>query len=353
MRITHVMFGFTTGGAELMVSDIISEQAKAGHTLTLLVINNHYEQQLIDCIPDTVRVVKVNRPESSHNPLWLLKYNIELRKTCPEIVHFHQAKGAYITMRPKGTKLVHTVHDTGIRLKPSKKLDCIFSISEAVQKDLRKLWGMESIVITNGISTGNIECRQYDAETSLPQPIRMVIVGRLMHTKKGQDIAIEATGILKTRGIDCRLDIIGDGDSGAFLQELACRNGIDDRVRFLGNRSRRSIYSSLKDYDIFLLPSRNEGFGLTVAEAMSAKVPVITCDREGPMEIIADGKFGTPFVSGNARSLADAIEKVTRNYPYYASLASQEAYAHAVENFSVSRTSIQYLEQYKLLRNGK
>ena len=42
MRITHVIFGFTTGGAELMLADIMAEQAEAGHEVSLVVINHHY-----------------------------------------------------------------------------------------------------------------------------------------------------------------------------------------------------------------------------------------------------------------------------------------------------------------------
>ena len=47
MRITHVIFGFTTGGAELMLADIMAEQAEAGHEVSLVVINHHYEEALL------------------------------------------------------------------------------------------------------------------------------------------------------------------------------------------------------------------------------------------------------------------------------------------------------------------
>ena len=50
---------------------------------------------------------------------------------------------------------------------------------------------------------------------------------------------------------------------------------LEKHVRFLGNQSREYVYSHLKDYDLFVQPSRFEGFGLTVAEAMAACVPVL------------------------------------------------------------------------------
>ena len=69
MNITHVSFGFTTGGAELMMADIMAEQARAGHDVTLIVINRHYEQPLLDGIDKRNRVVKLNSPDGSHKPL--------------------------------------------------------------------------------------------------------------------------------------------------------------------------------------------------------------------------------------------------------------------------------------------
>lgn len=332
-----------------MVADIMAEQIKAGHEVTLLIINRHYEQPLLDALPHELQVVRLDRPQGSHNPLWFLRYNLLLRRTRPDIIHFHQVKGAYYTIHPRGVPMVHTVHDTAIPTPPAPRLDRVFAISQAVSDDLSNRYGMDSVIVENGIASTRISKRPAGRMPS--SPLRLVNVARLTHPKKGQDIAIEAMGILASRGIDATLDLIGEGESEPFLRELADRLGVGEKVRFLGNRSRRQIYSTLADYDIFLLPSRNEGFGLTVAEAMAACLPVVVSDIEGPMEIIGNGRYGTPFESGNPHSLADAITAVATDYPRHAATACGDAYRRVMDRYDISRTAREYLGEYARLTN--
>lgn len=349
MRVTHVMFGFNTGGAELMVADIMAEQAKAGHDITLLIINDNYEQHLLDALSESVRVVKVGRPEGSHNPTWYLRYNLMLRRTHPDIVHFHQVKGAYFTIKPRGAKMVHTVHDTSIARRPSPKLDRVFAISQAVSDDLHERHNLPSVIVHNGIACSRLNQK---LSPTCSSPLRLVNVARLMHNKKGQDIAIEALPLLAARGIDATLDLIGEGESEQYLRDLAKERGVADKVNFLGNRTRTYIYSALARYDIFVLPSRFEGFGLTVAEAMAAKLPVVVSDIEGPMEIIDGGRYGVPFATGDPQALADAVAEVAARYRDYQSIAAKEAYRHVTERYGIDRTAKEYLVEYKKIING-
>lgn len=347
-----MIFGFTTGGAELMLADIVAAQAEAGHDVTLLVVNRHYEEALLRDIHPKVKVVLVNRPEGSRNPWWMLRYNLMLRRTRPDVVHFHQSRGAYITPKWRGVKFVVTMHDTGVKLRPHpRRIDTVFAISEAVRDDLRERFGIESVVVANGIACGRIAPKgEADREYSPAsgRELRMVSIARLMHEKKGQDLAIEAVAKLKAAGIPCSLTLIGTGESEAYLRQLAEERGVAGNVIFAGNRSRKEIYSSLHTYDLFLLPSRYEGFGLTVVEAMAAQVPVVVSDIEGPLEIIEGNRYGTPFRCGDAGSLRDAIACVANDYGRYAELARTDAYRHALERYDISRTAGEYVEAYFL-----
>lgn len=67
---------------------------------------------------------------------------------------------------------------------------------------------------------------------------------------------------------------------------------LEDHVIFEGLKEQAWIYENLCRYDLFIQPSRYEGFGLTVAEAISAKVPVLVSNIEGPLEIIDGGRLG-------------------------------------------------------------
>ena len=349
MNITHVSFGFTTGGAELMMADIMAEQARAGHDVTLIVINRHYEQPLLDALDKRIRVVTLNRPEGSHNPLWLLRYNLVLRRTHPHIIHLHSSKAPGFTFNTPGAKIVMTVHDTGINLRHTKKLHQVFAISEAVHADLLQRLSRPSTVVENGITCSRISVKPTDeANDQSSGSFRIAVVARLMHQKKGQDIAIEALNLLKKShpSRNVTLDFIGEGSSEQHLRALAETHGLSASINFLGNRSRDYIYSHLCDYDLFLLPSRYEGFGLTVAEAMAAKVPVLVSDIEGPMEVIGNGRFGSHFRCGDPGDCAAAIARIIADYPRHLALARNDAYRHVTERYDISRTAADYLRHY-------
>ena len=83
---------------------------------------------------------------------------------------------------------------------------------------------------------------------------------------------------------------IGEGDSRTFLEKMSADLNVADRVDFLGLKDRDYIYQHLCDYDLMCHPSRFEGFGLTVAEGMVAKLPVLVATGDGPYEIIGQGK---------------------------------------------------------------
>lgn len=117
-----------------------------------------------------------------------------------------------------------------------------------------------------------------------------------MHEKKGQHILIKAVNKLIKQGYNqIRLDIIGDGDSHKYLKTLVKELDITEYVRFLGSKNQSYIYEHLCDYDLFVQPSIYEGFGLTVTEAMAAKVPVLVSENQGPIEIIDYGRLGYSF----------------------------------------------------------
>lgn len=347
MNITHVSFGFTTGGAELMMADIMAEQARAGHNVTLIVINRHYEQPLLEALDNRIRVITLNRPEGSHNPLWYLRYNLSLTSTKPQIVHFHSTKASAITITHSNVRYVETIHDTmGIPQKTSN-INCIFAISKAAYSSLLDKTGIKSTIIHNGILTHQVK-HNANKPKSLNRRFRIIVIARLIHETKGQDIAIEAIRTLKETcpRLTISLDLIGEGSSESFLRALSEKFDITDAVNFLGNRSRDYIYSHLCDYDLFLLPSRYEGFGLTVAEAMAAKVPVLVSDIEGPMEVIANGLFGSHFRCGDPDDCATAIARIIADYPRFLSLAQTDAYRHVTCRYDISRTAADYLRHY-------
>ena len=66
--------------------------------------------------------------------------------------------------------------------------------------------------------------------------------------------------------------------------------------------------------DIFALPSRSEGFGISLVEAMSMGIPCVASRLEGPVEVLADGKYGVMFQPENHENLADSIDQILSSY---------------------------------------
>ena len=99
------------------------------------------------------------------------------------------------------------------------------------------------------------------------------------------------------------------------------------------------------DYDVFVQPSRSEGFGLTVAEAVASKLPIIVSNLPEPMEIIGNGKYGMYLKNEDAADLADKLEIILRGGYDYSMI--EPAYEYVKSYYNVSITAKKYLEEYK------
>lgn len=342
MRIVHVIWSMATGGIETMLVDIVNEQVKS-NKVRVYVINDYYNRELLQTIDSGVEVVLCNRRQGSRNPLPLVKFNISLLMYRPDVVHCHDCKLSSIIWLPFTRVLtIHNTHSTSKYYGNYKRLFCI---SEAVRNHIANQGFHDGIVVYNGIHTGNIVertlCHKADNKS-----IHMVCVGRL-HPDKGQRLIIEALRVLKDRHqvttVSC--DFVGGGAEHSPLENLAIRYGVADNVRFLGIKPRTWIYSHLKDYDLYVMPSISEGFGLTLAEACAAKVPVLTCDLEGPLEVVGGGRFGNIFKTGDQTSLANSIMRLLNNGIDEKMI--MEAYDYVKRNFDVSHTAERYLREYE------
>jgi glycosyltransferase involved in cell wall biosynthesis len=115
---------------------------------------------------------------------------------------------------------------------------------------------------------------------------------------------------------------------------------ISDRCLFCGFRSNASVY--LRYFDIFVMPSRSEGFGLALIEAIQQKIPVICSDISVFKELFSDNEV-TFFELGDQGSLADAIKTVTETGHNKAELA----YAKYLNHYTSSIMAKNYYELYK------
>ena len=217
------------------------------------------------------------------------------------------------------------------------------AISDAV-KAITKVQGFESMTIWNGIVTEKINTKKTSPFND--GYIHFVQVSRLISSIKGQDIVIDAMKLLKDKGVsNVKMHFIGDGVSEDDLKNQAKRLGIEDVIVFEGPLTQQDIYHKLANYDLFILASRREGFGLTIAEAMIAKVPVLVCDLDATMEVIGHGKLGMYFKSGNAQDLCDKMYSFVKNGRSEKQV--KDAYQFAKDNYDIRNTVKKYNAEYK------
>ncbi len=112
-------------------------------------------------------------------------------------------------------------------------------------------------------------------------------------------------------------------------------------------KSRDYVYSHLCDYDVFVLPSRSEGFGLSVVEAMCAKVPLLVCDQDGVIEVIDRGQLGNTFKTGDVGNLAKKLLLFIMHGPNIQQV--NDAFRFAISNFDIQQTAERYIKEYKKL----
>lgn len=346
MKIVHLTYTMTYGGIETMLVNIANVQAQIDEVYVVL-INDKYEISLLQTLDKMVSFINIGRPVGSKNPWYIVKLNLILKRISPDIIHVHHP-GIIRFMIPQMyrlTNIVFTMHDIPVKgdMDYLFKYKTVYAISKSVQDSLFKV-GIKSEVVTNGILADNFKKKVYHKHPAF----RMVQIGRLYHEKKGQDFMIDVCAYLYNHGYhNFHLDFIGDGDSLEYLQDKVKKAQLESNITFLGAKDQSYIYENLKNYDLFIQPSRREGFGLTVAEAMAAKVPVLVSEQEGPLEIIDNGKYGFYFKVDDIDDCAKKIIMISNrkdlNPLLYLALRRVE------ENYNVKNTAMKYLNSYRKL----
>ncbi len=328
-----------------MLVNIANEQIIEGHNVHIVIIDsNIIDDSLVKCFNSNIIVHYINRKYGTKDILAYYRLNKTLLSLNPNVIHLHSAS-IYKYLIPSLRKICNnTLHAlcNSSNTNFIKYIPKVFAISQTVADDLALKRGVRSIVIHNGIHPEQIKVKQKNRPESY---YKIVQVGRLDHNNKGQDILIHAGYDLKKRGYkNFKIFLIGDGSSCEYLEKLVCQLGLSDDILFMGAKDQDYIFTHLCEYDLFIQPSRKEGFGLTVAEAMAAKLPVIVSSGQGPEEIVGYGEFGYVFQNGDHSNLADIIEIFLKGENDQSML--NKAYKRVWDLYNIKITAKTYLENY-------
>ena len=180
--------------------------------------------------------------------------------------------------------------------------------------------------IYNGVDDIDVKPHDFGAGPTVGTVARLGV-------QKGLDRLIDAVANVAS----VKLVIVGGGELLERLQSQAEDLGISDRVMFLGWRDNPRTF--LAGFDVFVLPSRNEAFPLSIVEAMLCSVPVIATDVGSVSEAIEDGVTGFLVPPNRPEMIASKIKDVL------AEKHNIEAITLAARNLAVSKFTRQTMAQ--------
>jgi glycosyltransferase involved in cell wall biosynthesis len=233
-----------------------------------------------------------------------------VRSVRPGIVHLHSGGrlSRLLVRLACKSKIAMHFHSLGDESQPSPQprrtdhTDLVIANSAATA---RTLLTKSVVVISPGV--------EIPPPRNRPLSIKPIIIGTLSRLSpvKGVDVLLDAARVLLDRSVDFQFEIAGDGPELIDLQARARRLGLEDRVHFLGWID--DPQERLGKWDIYVQPSRAEGFGLGILEAMAAGLPVVASAVGGIPELVEPGITGFLIPPDNSDRLADSLVTLSTN----------------------------------------
>lgn len=175
---------------------------------------------------------------------------------------------------------------------------------------------------------------------------RIVFVGRIT-IEKQIDVILRALAKLDP-ALDASLEIVGNGDQRAALENLASELGIDDRVTFHGHTTDAELRATLTRGSVFAIASIAELQSIATMEAMASGLPVVAADAVALPHLVHEGENGYLFEPGDVDALAARLTDVLTQSPEERQ-AMQQASLDGVEVHDIRKT----LDTFERLYRGE
>ena len=187
----------------------------------------------------------------------------------------------------------------------------ITATSQHLAKATRRWTGQKNIlVIPFGVDT-----QLFSKKTAIRDRAEVFGMAKQLRFVGGVDIYgfFKAIRALKIARVSCpymRLEIAGSGPEEAQLKQMVAALGLKNAVTFLGHREHSQIADTMRRWDVLLLPSERESFGVVAVEALSIGLPVVGSAIDGIPEVIESGQTGILLKDYTPLQLAEAMRSV-------------------------------------------
>lgn len=373
IRIMHI--AECAGGVDVYLSMLLPLLEKKG-LYQYFVCSKLFDKAKYEKMVDGVEQIDMKQ---SFSPFSIIKNVRKVKKIIkfikPDIIYCHSSfAGGIGRLAAKGSKIkiVYNPHGWAFNMNQksslsmsikskiylviekflARKTDRIVCISKAerqsaLEKKIAK--DQKLSLITNGIDISKVRSANRFKRSDFNIPEKAFVVGMIgrLCPQKAPDTFIHSAKLIKEKIPDSFFIIVGDGELTNQTVEYARQNNIDLLVTGWVDNP----YDYLQLFDISLLLSRWEGFGLAIVEYMAAEKNVVASRIDAIPTIIEDGVDGFLVEVDNPNDVCDKVMYI-HNHPAEAANMRKNALEKVIRDYDVNRVADQHVELFQELMNS-
>ena len=332
MNVLEICMSSGHGGLEMYMAKVADYLAHGEHNVSVIIKKHSFLDQRLGEQSIERSYLTVT---SHHFPL-LAAFKLAkfIRRHDIDLIHVHHGKDLFLCVLAKVIanrgKLVYTRQMNLTRFKNDiyhrflyKNVDAYLCITQLLHDDAVKYLPIEKNrvqVLYYGVPVPpeeTIDCRAFTELQGLnPDAIKVAIFGRVEEIK-GQHLVVQAVKMLISEGLDIQAAMIGhimDKKYFAQIEKVIKENQLETDIKYLGFHD--TPVSIMPCFDIVVLATRCETFGLVLPEAMRAGTCVVGTNCGGVPEIIQHNKTGLLFMPGDVQDLANQLRRLANNADY-------------------------------------
>lgn len=359
------------GGGGRVAKQVAGRLAARGHEIRVL--TGGFRGLANDSTEDGVRVLRVHTPRAKMDTCTVSEMGMHVAgafpsvlvnawRWRPDVIHAHFAVptgalawGARVL---GGVPYVITAHLGDVPGGVPEQTDQLFrwlgppcraiwrraaactAVSSFVARLAREAYGVSPVVIPNGV--------ERDPEPGFLDPpiVRILFVGRFS-IQKAPALAVRAAAQLREQ--NWRLDMVGDGPLRVEVEEAIAATGLTDRVHLHGWCPQERVTELMRQSQILLMTSHQEGLPMAAIEAINHGMTVVATDIEGLHDVVRNGENGI-LCERSPHALAEALDGLIAD-PQRRRALRQAAHAHAA-SFGLDETAARYEELLRAHAKG-
>jgi len=367
-RVVHILYQFSYGGMEVVLTNMINnmDDKKFEHHIVSL---NRYSADMQSRLKNNTKIYSVNK-QPGKDIMFYFRLRKLLKELQPDIIHTYNIGAIDAILASfllKKSACFHSEHGRDISDPEGKNkkynilrkyLSLLFTKYVVISTELRN-WLVNCVgvsadkiaVIVNGVDTELFSPKTANEKNDIKMKLfntnslLVGTVGRMDPIKNHVFLVAAFFEYLKNNPeADVKLLLVGDGQCFDEIKAFVNQHNISNNVILSG--AMENIHDVMSALDIYVQSSIAEGMPMTILEAMSSGLPVISTDVGGIAEIVEDGENGILVQSADVKELSSAIESLVKDKNKVIQYGVS-ARSRIVEFFSLKRMCAQYAKLYQ------